>query len=258
MCKRNCLPWVIVGVISVLVITIFSIAGGIIGYGVGKPRLGSGITTSWKSIGPTNTQMTGLKVISIKDTYPPCYIVMLITNGGQLLSSGVIQSHVQEWRWTDISNEISWTNFPLAALGQDCQPWMEQEGKQYQIDQNGRWHLVENGVDSPFLNPLENLAETNQDYSGHLAWVTPPGEISQMQTVTILWAEDTQTLVFAMLKEKDGLWFLNMHEGAYEWMGIAGYTMIGLVGGFFLAVLICIMIIIYLVVYMRRKQPGKT
>jgi hypothetical protein len=156
-------------VVSVLVITIFFIAGGFIGYGVGKLRIGSGIKTCWKSIGPTNTQITRIKVISINDTYPPCYIVILIAKDGQLLSSGVIQRHVQEWQWTDISNEISWTNFPLAALGQNCQLWMEQEGKQYQVDQNGRWHLVENGVDAPFLNPLENLAETNQDYSGHLA-----------------------------------------------------------------------------------------
>jgi uncharacterized membrane protein len=60
-----------------------------------------------------------------------------------------------------------------------------------------------------------------------------------------------------MLKEKDGLWFLNMHEGAYEWMGITGYTIVGFVCGFFLAGSICAVIIIYLMVYMRRRQPEK-
>jgi hypothetical protein len=179
---------------------------------------------------------------------------MLITNEGRLLSSGIIQTNIQDWQWTDISNEISWTNFPLAALGQNCHLWTKQGEKQYQIDQNGKWIIVENGSDSPFLNPLENLTKTNQDYSGDLAWVTPPGDISQMQAVTMLWAEDTQTLVFAILKGNDGLWFLNMHEGAYESMGIIGYTIIGLVCGFLLAIIVCTVSTIILVSYLKRNQ----
>ena len=80
-------------------------------------------------------------------------------------------STVQGWQWVDISNGISWSDFPPAALEQDldnnCLLWMKYEGQEYRVDQNGGWLLIESRTDSPFLNPSKNLAVSDPDYSEH-------------------------------------------------------------------------------------------
>ena len=97
----------------------------------------------------------------------------------------------------------------------------------------------------------------DQDYQARLGWQKPPREISQIQAVTCHWPESTSTWVFATLKETEGLWNLYFYEDAFDAIGIFGYTIFGCVSGFILAVLVCTISIIFLVIYMRRKQPEK-
>ena len=68
-------------------------------------------------------------------------------------------------------------------------------------------------------------------------------------------------MVFALLKEREELWYLPISRDAYDALGVVGYsisyTLIGLVCGFTMSVLAVSMSIMLLVIYLRRKYPEK-
>lgn len=254
--QRN--NWSIVSIIAILVITLFPVVGGVYGYKGGVSNL-FGMSNNWKSIGPPNTSISGLKVFSSEFSCPPVYVILLITSKDQLLSSGVIEDFdVEEWHWTDISNGMPWSDFPIITLRQDENNthllWVSYEGKEYWVDQNGKWSLVEGSADSPYLNPVENLVVIDQDYQSRLGWQRPPGEISQIQVVTCHWPESTPTWVFALIKGTKGLRYLYLYE---ETIGVFGNTIFGCISGFILAVLVILLSTIFLVIYRRRRQSEK-
>lgn len=253
MFKKNCLLWVIVGFSAILVVVLFSIVGGVIGYQRGTEALPP--AEGWKSIGSPNTSINRLFVFSNKFECPPRYVILLITSEGKLLSSGVIQEFVKEWQWTDITNGKSWDDFPATALGPgsegDYLLWLKDEGKEYQVGDSGEWTEVEPGADSPFLEPVENLAG-DRDYQSQPGWQTPPGEISQVQAVTCHWADESPTWVFATLKESQGLWSLYLYRNFSNAAGLTGSALLGAINGCGLALLVVVLGTIVIAITLRR------
>ena len=248
--------WSIIVILSLLAVGSLSVAGGVIGYRAGESLIES--RSQWKSIGPLNAAIINIRVFSSTDPVKRGYVVLLITREGKLLSSGVIQDYVQAWHWTDISNGLSWNVLPVLALGRSQEDtyilWMAYEGKEYQIDPNGQWLVVDNPIESPFINIPENYADIEQDYTKFQAWQTPPGEIRQIQAAVIGYWESPTLLVFALLKNQEGLWQLSLDTGYSPTIGQSGMAVIGASCGFISAIiLISIGISIF---YFRRKKSS--
>jgi hypothetical protein len=159
--------WISIVAAGICVVGCLSISGLLIGYQKGESLMKS--PDGWVNIAPPGTNIAKLKVFSATDPARRGFVVLLITDQGNLLSSGVNVYAVQEWHWTDISHGDTWTEFPPVALAPDTPDgyslWIKRLGKEYQVDQNGEWQPPTNPADSPFDNLPDNYADIEQDYT---------------------------------------------------------------------------------------------
>lgn len=256
MSRRHLVIWILVGCAAVLVITLLSFIGGFFGYKAGAVLLNPA-GSRLQPIGPQDASITKFKIICVDDHYPPIYGVMLISSAGNLLSSGVIQDDIQAWQWTDISNGVAWEEFPQAGIGQGQDDllslWLVFEEMTYQVNGDGFWQPIETSPDSPYqkLTPecMENYPETSRSLLRYVLY----GEISQVQSFNIWRADSKETLVFALLDGKKGLWVTTQFSGAYDLLGQISVAVIGASCGFILAIIASSVGIIFLVKRLNRE-----